>query len=205
LALSSNQTLQSGVDLSVELPATEAEARTKAIPLPSLQTMQKVHFASEASFLDQPNFGYIRNRKQVAGFIPHAVFRTPRINAHISRPWYTKAKELWAIHRMELVSLLKHDEPAVYVSRNVPSMEELRDAKTRSLGEFEHPALQRLRNGEDVVTKSSLNRIEMLGSLRATNQCLECHSVTRGTLLGAFSYEFLRDPAIQTDEPEFGG
>jgi hypothetical protein len=28
----------------------------------------------------------------------------------------------------------------------------------------------------------------MLGSLRAAKQCLDCHNVQRGELLGAFSY-----------------
>jgi hypothetical protein len=33
-------------------------------------------------------------------------------------------------------------------------------------------------------------------------QCLECHAIERGALLGAFSYEFLRDPPVrQPKEP----
>lgn len=33
-------------------------------------------------------------------------------------------------------------------------------------------------------------------SLRASKQCLQCHKVQRGELLGAFTYELQRDPAI---------
>ena len=43
----------------------------------------------------------------------------------------------------------------------------------------------------------------MLGSLRATKECLQCHRVEHGALLGAFSYELLRDPQIDpSDVPE---
>ena len=100
------------------------------------------------------------------------------------------------MHRLELVSLLKHEKPAVYVSRSLPRMEDLKDVKTRALSRFEQSALKQLRDGEDVVTKASLNRIEMIGSLRATKQCQQCHDVKSGALLGAFSYELLRDPQL---------
>jgi hypothetical protein len=36
----------------------------------------------------------------------------------------------------------------------------------------------------------------MLGSLRATKHCLQCHSGSRGSLLGAFSYRLRRDPSL---------
>ncbi len=35
----------------------------------------------------------------------------------------------------------------------------------------------------------------MLGSVRAASQCVECHSVKRGTLLVAFTYTLHRAPA----------
>jgi hypothetical protein len=48
--------------------------------------------------------------------------------------------------------------------------------------------LKRLRSDEDLVIDDAPNRIRMVGSLRAGKGCLECHSVRRGELLGAFSY-----------------
>jgi hypothetical protein len=44
----------------------------------------------------------------------------------------------------------------------------------------------------------------MLGSLRAQKQCLECHRVPHGSLLGAFSYELRRDPPIKVAAPGTG-
>ena len=116
-----------------------------------------------------------------------------------NREWYVP-EEHWAIHRMELVSLLKFKKPAVYVSANLPKMEELDDAVTRPLDLFESDALSQLQKGEDLVPHATTNRIRMLGSLRADKQCLECHDVKRGHLLGAFSYVLLRDPALGLQE-----
>ena len=66
------------------------------------------------------------------------------------------------------------------------------DVPTRPLNTFEADALQRLRTEEDLVISSEGSEYRMLGSLRAANQCLDCHSVDRGTLLGAFSYQLRR-------------
>lgn len=46
-----------------------------------------------------------------------------------------------------------------------------------------------------MIAQATTNRIEMVGSLRAEEQCLQCHDAERGELLGAFSYELIRDPA----------
>ena len=76
----------------------------------------------------------------------------------------------------------------VYLSEHLPRMDELRNAETRALDEFEQRALPQLHDGEDTVVEQGLNQIRMLGSVRAAKQCLDCHSVRRGDLLGAFSY-----------------
>jgi hypothetical protein len=187
-------------DIPIELAATEQAAASRPVYLPSMQTMQAMHFTSERGFAPTASFGYVKNRGQVAGFNAHGLLAIQRIEAFTNRPWYVKAKELWMIYRMELVSLLKQKQPAVYVSRNIPRMEELQQAETRPLNEFEDLGLQRLIDGEDVVIRSTLNRIEMLGSLRASKECLQCHSVKSGALLGVFSYEFLRDPQLDPRE-----
>ena len=48
---------------------------------------------------------------------------------------------------------------------------------------------ERLRSDEDIVIGAATQRIRMLGSLRAAKQCLDCHTVQRGELLGALTYE----------------
>lgn len=71
-------------------------------------------------------------------------------------------------------------------------MEALKGAKVRPLSEFEADALAKLRKGEDLVTDAAEREVRMVGSLRATKQCLQCHDVKRGDLLGCFSYDLVR-------------
>ena len=183
-----------------KLEPNATTAQTRRIALPSQQALSKLHTNGEALFLTPQSFGYVKSKREVAGFQEHGFASAPHLLSHISRPWYRKEKEFWAMHRLELVSLLKHKTPAVYISRSLPNMEELRNVKTRQLNSFEQTALEQLRDGEDVVTKASLNRIEMIGSLRATKACQQCHEVKTGALLGAFSYELLRDPQLDPEK-----
>jgi hypothetical protein len=141
-----------------------------------------MHQGGTRDFLDGERMGYVRDRDHVAGFAPHQFSKLPEL----------KQLEEWRVARLELVSLLKHDPPAAYVSKHLPNMEELDDAPTRPLDSFEASALARLRTAEDVVTDESPDRIRMLGSLRAGKDCLACHSVQRGELLGALSYVLVR-------------
>ncbi|HVU89715.1 MAG TPA: hypothetical protein VHD36_20465 [Pirellulales bacterium] len=101
--------------------------------------------------------------------------------------------------RVELVSLLKFSEPRVYVSDYLPAMDELRDAPTRPLDAFEQQGLAALKNGEDIVSEDKPPTIRALGALRALKQCLQCHTVEEGRLLGAFSYRW--GPAKPTPQP----
>lgn len=92
-------------------------------------------------------------------------------------------------HRLELVSLLKHETPRVYVSKHLPRMDELTDAPTRPLDGFERDSLVKLLRGDNVVVSAGETRMQMLGAVRASKTCLKCHAVERGALLGAFTYE----------------
>jgi hypothetical protein len=144
-------------------------------------TPSEVHDTSREDFLHPDGFGWIATpRVRVAGFIPHAFHQAVKQDG----------SDRCTVERLELVSLLKFDSPRVYVLDHLPRMDQLsgNDVPTRELDEFELRALQKLRTQEDVVIESYEDTTKMLGSLRAGQQCLECHSVQRGELLGAFSY-----------------
>lgn len=143
--------------------------------------LNSLHDGGILDFTNRERTGFVADRQKVAGFLPHAVFKIP--SAEDQRAWID-----WQVSHMELVSLLKHAEPRVYLSEHLPRMEELRNAETRPVDEFEQRALQQLRGGEDIVVDQQLNTIRMVGAVRAAKQCLDCHSVRRGELLGAFSY-----------------
>lgn len=125
-------------------------------------------------------WAYISSHQKAAGFKPHGFLKVPTIHGN---GW-----DQWQISRLDLVSLLKFAEPRVYLSERLPRMEDLQNAETRPVDDFERQALEQLRGGEDIVVDQQLNTIRMVGAVRATKQCLDCHSVRRGDLLGAFSY-----------------
>lgn len=170
----------------VDLPET-AEAAAL-----SLRGLGEFHDRGRYNFLDPSRFGLIRDREHVIAFRSHLMWRTPDLRDP-SLP-VPPAEERWALSRLELVSLLKQKSPAVYVSDHLPRMDDLKKAETRPLSPFEARALEAMRTGDDLAVEATSNRILLMGSLRATKQCLACHRVRRGDLLGAFSYELRRDP-----------
>ena len=80
-------------------------------------------------------------------------------------------------------------------------MQELPNVPVRPLSEFEVGAVKSMRNGEELIVRGGSAHLRMVGALRAGYQCLECHQVPRGTLLGAFTYRLSRDrPTKTTDD-----
>ncbi len=151
---------------------------------------ERVHLVSRNDFLNPDGFGLaIEPPLNVMGFVEHGFHYSPTASL--------EERERWTIVRLELVSLLKFDTPRVYVLDHLPRMDQLSsdNAPTRPLDAFESEALAKLRHDEDVVVKSAGDDYRMLGSLRAAKQCLDCHSVQRGELLGAFSYSLRHEAA----------
>jgi hypothetical protein len=174
-----------------ELPATGGTGGAARVP--SREMLGWFHDFGRFDFLNPSAFGHVKDREHVAGFMAHHFRQMPELRD--PRAKAAPETERWALRRLELVSLLKHGRPAVYVSDHLPRMDDLKKSQTRPLSEFEGRALRAVRDGEDLVAEATTNRIEMMGSLRATKQCLDCHHAHRGDLLGAFSYELQRDPA----------
>jgi hypothetical protein len=143
---------------------------------PDLHEMRQ---ADLLSFFKPNRFGLVRDREHVAGFVSHRFSK--RIEGQQARRW--------TLDRLELVSLLKFKAPAVYLSETLPRMDKLSDVRTRPLDEFERQALTALRAGEDLQKQYEGERLRLLGSIRAAQQCLKCHDVERGELLGAFTYQ----------------
>jgi hypothetical protein len=168
------------------LAIAQAPVQVASAILPRLET---VHREAQLDFANVAGFGYIQDRSHVVGFEPHRISRFPEA---FFVPWTSgerQPEERACTHRIELVSLLKHAQPMVYLSKNLPRMEELRSAPVRPLDAFEAESLPALRAGGTIQTRDYGDRIRMLGAIRAAKQCLACHAVEHGALLGAFSYE----------------
>lgn len=142
--------------------------------------LDDLHREGIVDFINAIGFGYVKDRRHVAGFESHRFSSVPG------------PKETWEVRRLELVGLLLHDSPIVYLSRNLPRMDQVRETPTRLLDSFEAAGLETLRGGEDLFFGSASGTVRMLGALRATKQCVECHGGERGDLLGAFSYTLRR-------------
>ncbi len=148
--------------------------------------LRLLHSISLRSFINTRGFGYVNKvNRQIAGFQEHHFYEEPgKDENQVTHPW--------KVQRIELVSLLKHPEPCVYLSDNLPRMDELRKAKTRPLDGFEAARLPNLLKGDDLSFVQTESAVRVLGAIRAAKQCLDCHSVERGDLLGAFSYRLGR-------------
>jgi hypothetical protein len=142
------------------------------------------------NFLHPRGFGYVKDRAHVAGFKPHG-FRSDR-----SPAWSVESRR-WRVRHIRLVGILSHERPVVYLTDKLPSMEQIRRGKTRTLDYFEEAALSALREGEDLFIASKGESLRMLGALRATKTCRQCHDAEVGDLLGAFSYTFRRAPSVK--------
>jgi hypothetical protein len=128
--------------------------------------------------------GYVEDREHVVGFEPHRFTKMPGASA-------APLKTEWRLVRLELIGLLRHERPKAYVSAHLPRLDELKDAATRDLDAVEQTALNRLEKDEDIVIDETPDRVRMVGSLRAGNDCVACHDAPRGKLLGALTYELV--------------
>jgi hypothetical protein len=196
----------------VKLPRDDSVANPLRVP--TAGALLAFHTDGQRSFVNLPGFAFLpgtpqagrggfarprvpgqdRKAKLKMGFWPHHFRHVPDVPRTVRKDEKVPEKEKWLVQRIELVSLLKHEQPVAYVSKHLPRMDELRKAETRPLDGFEMTALASLKKGETIVSDASVNRMYLLGAVRAATQCLDCHSVERGTLLGAFSYELVRTP-----------
>lgn len=168
------------------IPVTAEDSLLGTIGTSISPSLKNVVADSIDDFANPLAFGYIRDRGYVSGFLAHRFTKYPEMPA-------AGPDEMWRVESLDLVSLLKHDGPVAYISKNLPRMDELRGAPTRPLDEFEVQQLTALQRGEPFVAVRAPRRLRMLGALRAHEGCLTCHTANKGDLLGAFSYDFRLD------------
>lgn len=152
-------------------------------PRQPIEEQQEVHENSYLGFVYPEGFGYVQDRDHVAGFEPHGF-------AKVTSPL---SMSIWQLQRLELVSLLLHDNPVVYESDHLPKMKKAKEYPTRPLTPFEEAGLKAIQNGELLYVRENEKHLLMMGSLRAVEQCTKCHGCEKGDLLGAFSYSFVRE------------
>lgn len=179
---------EEGLNHGIERDPTPAQPGSPALwgsepftPLVERTELVTLHTDGVLDFVNPRGWGYVRSRDAVAGFIPHRFSKVP-------------AARTYAVQRVELVGLLKHPEPVVYLSDRLPAMADLRDVPTRHLDAFENAGLERVRNGEDGFAASRGEVVRFVGGIRSAKQCVQCHGGERGDLLGAFAYTLRANP-----------
>ncbi|MDB5386674.1 MAG: hypothetical protein JWM11_2320 [Planctomycetaceae bacterium] len=148
------------------------------------------HLEQIVDFVPVESLGVFDQDNKVRGFQSHAFREMPGD----LKPQTDQFR--WKLEQLELVSMLKHEVPVAYVSKNLPAMDELKEAPTRPLDAFEEQAITTLLKGEEIVINTGYNQQRMVGSIRAVSKCMKCHAVVGGALLGAFTYRFYRDPLL---------
>jgi hypothetical protein len=154
-----------------------------------------MHTGMRNSFIFEYGWGYVRSKKEVAGFQSHRVGRISlydpweaETHNHYMHEFEPHERKQWQIDSVQLVGLLKHEMPVVYVLENLPDMDQIKDSPTRHLSEWEIKALNSLYNGKDFEVVNEPEHIKALGAIRANTECLQCHDGKRGDMLGAFTY-----------------
>jgi hypothetical protein len=168
--------------------------------LPAIGGLDAMNRAAVLQFAGPESWGMVTKRKHAAGFLGHNFLDAPAAAARVrsepaDEPEKAKPIERWSIRKLYLVGLLRQGDPAVYLTDALPAMEDVRSAKTRPVEDFEAKALKELAGGKEVVAEATTNRIRMVGAIRMASDCMKCHEGNRGDLLGAFTYELVRDPA----------
>jgi hypothetical protein len=176
-------------DISIPQPGSPTaaksllgEAKPERVGPTDDENLHAFHLDSLLNFVNPRGFGWVKSRAEVAGFQAHHFRSVPK-------------SERWRVESIELVGLLLHQKPVVYVTASLPRMEELRAASTRALDAFEAVGLAELKKGEGLFVSESKAGLRLLGSIRATEHCTACHGGDGGELLGAFSYALTRAPA----------
>jgi hypothetical protein len=169
------------------LAAIWSPGDSQPIPDAELDPFLRMLDESILDFSNPRGFGYLKDRRHVAGFETHRFSQIPR------------APRPLKVQSVELVSLLVHSKPAAYDSVLLPRMDELHGVPTRPLDRFEQFALEALREGEDIVACRVDDGARMLGAIRSVGQCVDCHGGRQGDMLGAFSYALRPADLVKPD------
>jgi hypothetical protein len=172
--------------------------------------LAQLHRDTVKHFTEQDGFGAsrgpVRPHMSKESQALHQVFQS-ELNQEASRlhaddkgyprTWETDGpkpgeKTRWTVRQVQLVGLTKNPQPVVYLTDRLPKMDDVSKIPTRPLDDFETEALQLVRRGQELHSRTDGNHIRMLAPIYATANCVQCHKA-QGSLLGAFTYEIDRE------------
>lgn len=107
----------------------------------------------------------------------------------------------YMVGHVQLLSLNGGNVPFAYASVMDAGKEQIKHAAHEPVGNAEIDAIAKLKDGMTVVLTGNEGHREMIGAIRATANCTQCHDVPEGTLLGAFKYRLQPEPILETARP----
>lgn len=143
--------------------------------------VRQLHLESRLDFTNPLGSGFVKSRGEVAGFQSHRFSKVP------------KTDDGWKPVRIDLISLVMHEKPLVYISENLPRMQDIGNLKTRDLDDFEQAGLAHVRKTDELFMHGNENALRVIGALRSVKECQKCHGGQVGDLLGAFSYTLVKE------------
>jgi hypothetical protein len=107
--------------------------------------------------------------------------------------------KLYRVRQVQLISLNGGHDPFAYVTagEKSPLKNDLKGYKHRPVDSFEISALEGLGQGQEVLSSHTKDGMTMIGAVRATASCLQCHDVKEGDILGAFNYSLTLASSVQ--------
>jgi len=156
-----------------------------------IEDERSFHWEAVRDFVDPDANGFIVEPRLAFGFLSHR-FSMPIQNLGQN----FLASSSLKMSKLHLVSMLRFEKPRAYALEHLPRMDQLsgKDVATRELTPFENESIEHLMQSTKLVRfRENADGLEMVGAIRAYQSCLECHNVSRGDMLGAFTYQFETD------------
>jgi hypothetical protein len=174
-------------DLPWKTPDWTSEELAKEPPPPKeLNDVNLIHRLSLSRFANSNGNSEKVNGNRF-GILDMNSESNPLAKDKTNRP--AKKEYIWQIKSLDLVGIVMHETPVVYVSDKIPEMKDLKNKKTRTLDLFESEGIEELMNGKKLYLRGQAGTIRVLGPIQAGTACLKCHHDSKeGDLLGAFSY-----------------
>jgi hypothetical protein len=164
---------------------------------------QQLHQFYARRFTDAMGFGADRIESIVEfHYITDTGMKEPRGTLNVNRVELMGLAQAPVIYTSEAVPVTDLESAAAdkfkieflsEVKPTLPVPSWKRNPATRAMDEFEKAAVKRMQDGRDIVVRNTGKGVQLIGALRAQENCAKCHDTARGALLGALVYSMERN------------